>query len=282
MRYPLPRLDVHATHACNLTCRSCSHFSNHGFPGGLSAEGVIAHLRAWAPRLAPEVLSVLGGEPALAPDLVEIVEAAVDLYDRVEVNSNGLLLGRHLDAGLLTALAKSRRGGLLAVTQHGDDPVYLDLFTPALAAARRACADAGVEFQLWGTSARKPWTLRYAGHGPSVAPLGRGDARSAWTNCWCRSCAQLHGGLLWKCPQVAYLPMVAARWPEVAGRWPAALGYRPLGPGCSDAELAEFLSREEEAACGECPASPPAAEFPSPLVPARELLRAVSAESPVR
>ena len=36
MAVRVPLLEIHAANACNLTCESCSHFSNNGHKGMLS------------------------------------------------------------------------------------------------------------------------------------------------------------------------------------------------------------------------------------------------------
>ena len=48
-RQPEPYgLEIHASHACNLHCESCSHFSNHSIGGNVP----LREAEAWTPYLA--------------------------------------------------------------------------------------------------------------------------------------------------------------------------------------------------------------------------------------
>lgn len=70
-------LEMHAAHGCNLTCESCSHYSNHSHKGLLSLDDARQWMCAWSDRLlSPDVFSLLGGEPALHPDLAALVRLA--------------------------------------------------------------------------------------------------------------------------------------------------------------------------------------------------------------
>jgi hypothetical protein len=57
---------------------------------------------------------------------------------------------------------------------------------------------------------------------------------------------------------------------QLSDKWRHYLQYEPLLPDCSDAELQAFLSREDEAVCGMCPANPERIDIPSPLPQRRE------------
>ena len=85
------------------------------------------------------------------------------------------------------------------------------------------------------------------------------------SSCPARTCPQLFEGAIWKCAPLAYLPMQDRKY-GLSEKWAPYLGYRPLAPDCSDAELAAFFAREDEPACGMCPARPErfAPAFPLP------------------
>jgi hypothetical protein len=260
------KLEMHASHACNLTCESCSHLSNHGHSGNITVEEADRQMGHWSGRVAPQHFLLCGGEPTVNPWLADLVRLGRRHFPgaRLEVTSNGFFLERHPD------LPEALAGGRLVLSQHARDPDYLARFERAERLAR-AWAAGGLDVYIRRMPGK--WTRRYAGYGPTMRPLGDGDARTAWSNCPARHCLQLHEGRLWKCPFVAYLPMQVARFPELAEPWRVMLAYRPLEPGASDDELAHFLARHEETVCGLCPPVPAGFEPHDVLVPARRLLR---------
>ena len=55
-------------------------------------------------------------------------------------------------------------------------------------------------------------------------------------------------------PALAYLPMQANKY-NLSQKWDPYLKYEPLTLDCTDEELKEFLSREDESFCSMCPAN---------------------------
>src|SRR6266850_6082907 len=66
-------LEIHVVHSCNLTCESCSHYSNQGLKGIVSLEEADRWMSLWNRRLLPQTFSFLGGEPTIHPHLPEFV-----------------------------------------------------------------------------------------------------------------------------------------------------------------------------------------------------------------
>jgi organic radical activating enzyme len=88
--------EVNIVEHCNLRCRSCAHLSpalskHFVDPGALSSD-----LTALAGSYHVKVLRLLGGEPLLHPDLLDIMAAARESHvaDQIEITTNGLLLPR--------------------------------------------------------------------------------------------------------------------------------------------------------------------------------------------
>ena len=69
----IPNLEIHATHACNLSSKSCSHFSDHRVGKSVSLEEIASQMKFWNHRIKQKYFSILGGEPALKKELCEIV-----------------------------------------------------------------------------------------------------------------------------------------------------------------------------------------------------------------
>src|SRR5690349_1457484 len=93
----IPLLELHAANACNLTCESCSHFSNSGHKGHLRLEDAEAWMQAWKGRVQPDLLRILGGEPTLNPKLPELIELVARQWpeSRIGLTTNGFFLHRH-------------------------------------------------------------------------------------------------------------------------------------------------------------------------------------------
>ena len=88
--------EINIVEHCNLRCRACTHLSpvlpkHFVDPGALCTD-----LTALAGSYHAGVLKILGGEPLLHPDLLEIMKAAREsqVADKLEIWTNGLLLPR--------------------------------------------------------------------------------------------------------------------------------------------------------------------------------------------
>ena len=101
-----------------------------------------------------------------------------------------------------------------------------------------------------------------------MAPFDDQDPRSSWEHCKARECKQLFEGRIWKCAPLAYLRKQNEKH-HLSPAWSPYLAYEPLGPECSDSELADFLATEEEWYCGMCPAAPTHFEKPLPFPPTK-------------
>ena len=66
-------LEIHVAHACNLKCKSCSHFSDQQHKGIITVDQLEEWCGDWPKRICPEEGNMLGGEPTLNKNLVEFV-----------------------------------------------------------------------------------------------------------------------------------------------------------------------------------------------------------------
>lgn len=268
-------LELHVAHGCNLTCESCAHFSNQAHTGLLRPETAEAWFRQWHARVVPEQFSLLGGEPTLNPNLSQIVLLARRYWEKSKIIlvTNGFLLPRH-DPQLPKALARADVS--MHISIHFDSVEYEHRLEPVRELVRQWESSYSIKVH-WRPSESR-WTRRYHGWGASMKPFADGDRRASWEHCNARWCVQLHDGKLWKCPPVAYLGMQKQRH-GIGPEWNRYLAYTPLETDCTDAELREFLSREEEPCCEMCPAKPPHFFLTSPLVPVGTLLKQQRNES---
>lgn len=255
-------LEYHVTHACNLRCESCTHYSNHGHRGYVTSEDADREFSRWSGRLRPKWFSLLGGEPTLNPGLCEIIRVAARHWpeSQLQVVTNGWFLHRH--PALPAVLAET--GCRLEISIHGDTPQYR-----ASVDQIRRLVDAWKvdhEFAVHWRHSWLRWERRYHDNGNGVAPFDDGDLAASWAACDSKWCPQLFSGRIWKCPQIAYLGMQSelAREP-VRGQWAPYLRYKSLSPEADLGEIERFLRRESEAVCGMCPARPERFKPPCPL-----------------
>ena len=91
----LPSLEMHVVDHCNLNCAGCVHFSPC-FPKKNPVFDVRMKDLEEMRKLFPDItiLSLLGGEPLLSPDLCRYMEKARALFPHAEIQliTNGLLL----------------------------------------------------------------------------------------------------------------------------------------------------------------------------------------------
>ncbi len=100
----LARLYIEPTNRCNLDCRTCMRREWSAVPGFMSRT-VFERILKGAQRLPSVPAFFFGGygEPLFHPDIVWMVERAKDLNARVELITNGILLGEDLARRLVAA-----------------------------------------------------------------------------------------------------------------------------------------------------------------------------------
>jgi hypothetical protein len=249
-RRAVERLELHVTHACNLTCESCSHYSNHNHHGQLTLSEADRWMGLWSPRLAVAEFHLLGGEPTIHPDLPGFVTLArrhwPDAF--IRIRTNGFFLHRH--PGLPALLAADGRASI-SVAAHHDSAEYREHLQPIFELISRWQRDFGVQIDV--DQAFANWTQRYRGFGATMEPFEDAAPRASWEICPARICRQLFEGKIYKCAPLAYLKMQKTKY-DLSPKWDFYLGYQGLDPACSDRELDAFIAKEEEPYCAMCSA----------------------------
>jgi hypothetical protein len=269
-RIVLSILEFHVAFGCNLTCESCAHYSNHAHAGNIAPRELERQIALWNRKIVPQKFRLLGGEPTLNKDLLELISLARQGWPvpgqddagpagtQLELVTNGLRLERF--PGLPALLAQT--GCRLAISIHHDSPDYARVLEPIVKLVKQWRAAHGIRVTFRGSYER--WTRRYHGYGSAMTPFSDGDQRRSWTNCPAKTCLQLLDGKLWKCPALAYLPMQHAKY-QLGAEWQPYLQYQALGPEATPPEIAAFVRREDEPMCLMCPAEPPRFDKPNPL-----------------
>lgn len=254
-------LEIHVAHSCNLVCESCSHYSNQGHKGLLSLADAERWMSLWSARLRPKTFSLLGGEPSIHPELAEFVSLSRRHWpdSHLRLVSNGFFLHRHPQ---LPLVLQRDPNACLYISVHHDAPEYRSKLQPIMALVRGWVRDYGIRVQANPSFNR--WTRRYHGIGSEMEPYEDQQPRQSWEHCPARYCPQLFEEKIWKCAPLAYLKMQDAKY-GLSDRWQPYLQYQPLAPQCSDEQVLQFFNREEEPACGMCPAKPERLPLPIPL-----------------
>jgi Radical SAM superfamily/4Fe-4S single cluster domain len=255
------RLEIHLIHSCNLSCESCSHYSNQGHKGSLSLAEAERWMNLWSQRFSPHTFSLLGGEPTIHPDLAGFVALSRRHWPAAHLRlvTNGFFLHRH---PALPAVLQRDPNACIYLSIHHDAPEYLEKLRPIVELLGGWVRDYGIRVEFFKSFKR--WTRRYHGFGSAMEPFKDGQPRQSWEHCPAKYCPQLFEGKIWKCAPLAYLKLQNAKY-QLSDSWKPYLQYQPLEPGCTDEQLAEFFSREEEPACNMCPANPTKFKLPIPL-----------------
>lgn len=273
----MSNIELHVAHGCNLTCDSCSHYSNHGHKGLLSIKDAEDWMRPWSAKIAPKWFSLMGGEPTLNKNLVPITKLTVQIWSgtHVRIITNGFFLDRHPDL----PEAMEKLGVQLRISIHSDNKEYTERLKPV----RRLVADWQAKHPnldvVWKED-WKGWLQVYRGFGNNMLPFEDKQPRKSWESCGVKWCRQLFLGKLWKCPNLAYLQMQDQKF-DLHPKWEPYLTYRhgdlkgqAIEPTASQREIKAFYEEEEIPHCAMCPAKvnyhP---NFPSPLIPVSSLLK---------
>ena len=235
MKIPIGHIDYHVIDACNLACEFCTHYSNFKGPANIKTlDQCEAEWCQWAQVIHPERLHLIGGEPLLNPQIVEIVQLAFRVWPETTIclYSNGLLLKKH------PGLQVSLKGGRYCLGLHYCD----DRDTQTEQFVRNFFVDTGVAVDV--IDGAQGWLQFYRFDDGKPVPYNDGNPRASWENCIAGQsrCFVLKSGKLWKCPQVAFADRAGvAHWFD---------GYQP----CSvDDDIAAWLAREDESCCSNCP-----------------------------
>lgn len=91
--------EVNVVHHCNLSCRACSHLSHLSKKYFVNPDQVLNDFSALAPYYHPQHVRLLGGEPLLHPNLLDVIDAVIEsgISETIRVVTNGVLLDRMTD-----------------------------------------------------------------------------------------------------------------------------------------------------------------------------------------
>lgn len=244
-------LEIHASHACNLACESCSHFSDMKIGKNVPFDEIRDGMANWSGRLKPKRFTVLGGEPALNPELSRIISECRKqwVFSELMLVSNGFHLARHEDLGSVLAATKCR----LEISVHHDGEEYLEKLKPVKELTKSWKKKHGVNAYYRPSATH--WRRTFVGSGKNMKPFKDGDPNASYDVCVAKRCKQILDGKIYKCPQLAYLTKYNNKYGFLDNNpeWEQYLNYRPLWPTASDEEVKQFFSLGVEPYCSMCP-----------------------------
>jgi GTP 3',8-cyclase len=224
-------LEAHIVDHCNLTCAECCSLSPRLRPRSTSPAALARDLALATAVLAPAVFKLVGGEPLLHPEIVELLRVVrrSRIAPRLSVTTNGLLLPRMPDAfwSELDALTISR---------------YPSPVLPAALVAE-------VEHKAARFGVRLNWKQQDQFVKMSLPARRDDDAETTavYARCWLRErCHLVYDGRFYTCTRPMHLQSLLGPHEDLAG------DGLPLD-GCRPAALLEYLRRETPlAACAHC------------------------------
>jgi len=243
-------LEVHVTDHCNLRCAGCCVLSPLAARSFIDA-AVLERDLGWVREvLRPSVFKLSGGEPLLAPNIVELarIAKASRVAPKVSMTTNGVLLARAPDALFeqLDAITISIYPGI------GIDE-------PSLAALR-------LRAERFGVSLNEKVQERFQSMTRHAAEPDAAVVRDVFDTCWLRHrCHTLRDGVLFACSRPIGLDALADAGGALAERDGLSLEPR----ACLAEDLRRYLERVEPlASCTRCLGGTGA------LMPFRQLTRA--------
>lgn len=239
-------LEWHVSHNCNFSCNYCCDFSNYKHNDRITRQTLLEWYKPWHQRIKPDTVALLGGEPLLNKDIINIIIDAKQYWpqSQLELVTNGWLIENY--PTLLDTLRDTNTK--LYISKHVDTPEYNAKFDSIVNKVR----DKGLKVSIYPN--HKIWYQIYKGTGTDIEPYEDSDPESSWNNCpTYQDCFQLYDSQIWKCPPVAYINLLAKKI-QLNTKWNEYLSYRALQPNCSDQQIVEFFSKGAEKVCGMCAA----------------------------
>jgi MoaA/NifB/PqqE/SkfB family radical SAM enzyme len=188
-RIYLRYLEFHITDHCNLKCNACTHFSNISEPNTIDArilEFRFARLR----KLFGIIMEVriLGGEPLLHPDIIEILSTArLNFpFSKIDLVTNGLLLEK-MSKEFFEACRKNK---IL---------IYISNYTVLenkLVKIKELLSSSKVKYYI------SPKIISFSAN---LNPNGNSDKDITFKNCRHTICTILRDDNIYLCPICAYI-----------------------------------------------------------------------------
>jgi len=242
-------LELHVSHSCNLRCANCSHYCNIGYHKKIDHVAALESIEAWSKRITVKQFALLGGEPLIEKRVTDYIRKAAEVFPYAErrLVTNGVLLYNHSDdLAKLISETKTR----LIVSLHVIPEQQKSKMLKSLSVLNRWIKEYSVNATIKAIDSR--WFQIYRGTDCDILPFAENNPAESKRHCT-TPCVNLVEGALWKCPPLAYLPMIIDKL-RYRKAWEPYLAYQPLQLSASD-EAINNLPKDTHC-CEMCPTHP--------------------------
>jgi hypothetical protein len=237
-------IEIYITNECNLTCSNCNRYNNYNFQGHYHWQDSAEAINAWSKRITAPIITIIGGEPSLHPELEQWVEGVASAWpDRpVLIQTNGLkpIIAEPWWVNLTKKFPKIGCG----IAVHS--PKIKDKL-------KKAWKNKEGHFDAWEFD-----ECALIDRGNSFVTHNSNPIES-FSCCGMKHSHTLLHGKLHKCPMVAVLPEFRKQYQvDLLDNQEILLNqYQPLDHGCSDQDLEQFVKDADTAIpqCNLCPES---------------------------
>jgi len=181
---------------CNLNCKGCQHFAPIVEKHFVSPDNISKDLRQLS-KITDNtltLLSIIGGEPLLHPDLIDICSTARKIFPdtKIEIVTNGILLPKQEDAFWISCAENTLE---VAVTKY---PINLDF-----KALEKKAKSFKVTYRYFSDTGTNNKTM----YKDPKDLDGKQDPRSSFLNCAVsNNCTILRDGIIYPCAVIANSP----------------------------------------------------------------------------
>lgn len=237
-------IEIYITNECNLTCSDCNRFNNYDFRGHYSWSQNSLAIQQWSQRIDAPLITIIGGEPSLHPELQQWVEGVASAWSHrpVMIQTNGLKPLPEFDWWWTTCKKFPNVG--TGIAAHSEK-----IKTTVL----KKWQGQGGHFDAWEFT-----ESAIIDQGDSFR-VHNSDPDVAFDCCNLKHCHTIFQGRLYKCPTVALIPEFSKQYKvEMSDDQTLELKqYKFLDWDCPDSELQQFVNDKDSpiAQCSICPSA---------------------------
>lgn len=214
--------------------------------GIIPVEDLSSWYKTWNQKIVPNNVRVMGGEPLLHPDIVEIIRMTRNDWpdSSVELLTNGLMIAK-MQEPFFSVIREN--GVNVLISHHFDDPEFNRIFDAGVNLLKFHGIEPHVLQCNWF------WAKSYRLNEVGQAVPFRSIPEKAWQNCFVKGyCTTLLDNKLYCCPQLG-CAAYARKMGYIGADWDIVFEYQPLLPECSHEELESFIHQGGCQQCCICP-----------------------------
>ena len=243
LRVRFRSLEFQIVHGCNLHCQGCVTFSpfRKGFE---SHEQIVQWSQAWNSKLAPDYVTILGGEPLLHKDLAKIIRSINELWSKskVRIVTNGMMLPK-ADRSVFDAIKETETE--VEISKHYQSEDFDREFEHAVSFLDKANITYKIRpsYEYWRTIYQVNQTGEFY-------PFDS-DPSKAWNDCNSKNSVTLMDNMLFKCSILAVV-YKGCNTDILVDEWMKRYNYTPLTPDATQIEIHNHLYSEDIPVCSIC------------------------------